>query len=368
MIFSHSKINLLLEDMFSYFLNYEIGVKPLQKQKALLVGEAVHYALENKNADLTQFFKENGSFEQQNTYSEEQVLSESLASTYLEKEEEIQKKILGDAKIIEIYKELEIKVKMKKSDNEFLGIIDLLFLTDKGFIIVDYKTTSRTPNYDDYLEQLYRYCMLLNYKFPEIPVYKIAIISLKKSSLRRKTNEDIESFKRRMILDYKERADEYIDYHVFEGEIDKRIFNDVVLDQYKDNIEYLIKTCEKLAKSDVYPIVYKNAITVYGKSTYYDFIYWNEESVKTNFIIKDNIYDKDLDSFVSQRSINDLDLELIKSKKVDKKYIIKFDQFKEIWEELNFNKKLLIKKYKIDKKLLDIYVLTYDESKEINKE
>ena len=57
MTFSHSKINLLLEDMFSYFLNYEIGVKPLQKQKALLVGEAVHYALENKNADLTQLKK-----------------------------------------------------------------------------------------------------------------------------------------------------------------------------------------------------------------------------------------------------------------------------------------------------------------------
>lgn len=368
MIFSHSKINLLLEDMFSYFLNYEMGIKPLQKQKALLIGEAVHYALENKNSDLTQFFKDNGSFEQKNTYSEEQVLSESLAEAYLEREESIQKAIIGDAEIFETYKELEVKVKMKKSDNEFLGIIDLLFLTDKGFIIVDYKTTSRTPNYDDYLEQLYRYCMLLNYKFPEVPIYKIAIISLKKSSLRQKANEDIESFKRRMILDYKERADEYIDYHVFEGEIDKRIFNNVVLDQYKNNLEYLIKVCKKLIKSNIYPIVYKNAITVYGKSTYYDFIYWNEESIKTNFIIKDNIYDKELDTFVSQRAINDVDIEVIKLKKLSKKYIIKFDQFKEIWENLNFDKKLLIKKYKIDRNLLEIYVLTYVKEKELNKE
>lgn len=368
MIFSHSKINLLLEDMFSYFLNYKIRVEPLQKQKALLIGEAVHYALENKNSDLTQFFKDNGSFEQKNTYSEEQVLSESLASTYLEKEEEIQKKILGDAKIIEIYKELEIKVKMKKSDNEFLGIIDLLFLTDKGFIIVDYKTTSKTPNYDDYLEQLYRYCMLLNYKFPEISIYKIAIISLRKSSLRRKMNEDIESFKRRMILDYKERSDEYIDYHIFEGEIDKRIFNDQVLDQYKDNMENLIKTCEKLDDSNIYPIVYKNAITIYGKSTYYDFIYWNEESIRTNFIIKDHIYNEYLDEFVDQRTINDLDLEIIKNKKLDKKYIIKFNTFKEIWEELKFDKKLLTKKYKIDKNLLEIYILTYLKERELVKE
>lgn len=368
MVFSHSKINLLLEDMFSYFLNYKMGVRPLQKQKALLVGEAVHYALENKNADLTQFFKENGNFEQKNTFSEEQVLSESLASTYLEKEEEIQKKILGDAKIIEIYKELEVKVKMKKSDNEFLGIIDLLFLTDKGFIIVDYKTTSKTPNYDDYLEQLYRYCMLLNYQFPEVPIYKIAIISLRKSSLRRKMNEDLESFKRRMIVDYKERSDEYINYHVFEGEIDKRIFNDQVLDQYENNIENLIKVCEKLDKSNNYPIVYKNAITIYGKSTYYDFIYWNEESIKTNFIIKDYIYDESLEQFVDQRSINDLDLEIIKNKKLNKKYIIKFDKFKEIWEELKFDKKLLIKKYKIDKNLLEIYILTYLKEKELVRE
>ena len=368
MIFSHSKINLLLEDMFSYFLNYEMGIKPIQKQKALLVGEAVHYALENKNADLTQFFKENGSFEQQNTFSEEQVLSESLAEAYLEREENIQKAIIGDAKIIETYKELEVKVKMKKSDNEFLGIIDLLFLTDKGFIIVDYKTTSRTPNYDDYLEQLYRYCMLLNYQFPETPIYKIAIISLRKSSIRRKTNEDIESFKRRMILDYQERADEYIDYHVFEGEVDKYIFNENILKDFYQNMENLISMCSKLLQSKTFPIVYKNAINIYGRSTYYYFIYWNEESIKTNFVIKDKIWNDELEEFQTQRSINDIDLKLVKSKKLNRKYIIKYIQFEEIWKELNEDEKQLIKKYKIDKKLLDIYVLTYNKLKEINKE
>ena len=40
-IWSHSKINLLMEDLFSYFLNYKMKVKPIEKSRALSLGEAV---------------------------------------------------------------------------------------------------------------------------------------------------------------------------------------------------------------------------------------------------------------------------------------------------------------------------------------
>ena len=47
----------------------------------------------------------------------------------------------------------------------FVGIIDLLLLTNKGFIIIDYKTSSTVPEWDKYLEQIYSYEYLLSKKF-----------------------------------------------------------------------------------------------------------------------------------------------------------------------------------------------------------
>lgn len=360
--FSHSKINLLLEDIYSYFLNYIYKIAPHKKSNALQIGEAVHYALENDSSDLNSFFKENGTLEQKHSYSYEQALSESLAECYLEQKDEIIKNILGDAKILEEFKEEKFEVELRNSSHKFLGIIDLLLKTDKGWIIVDYKTTSKTPNFDDYLEQLYRYCFLLNRKFGE-PIYKIAIISLRKASIRQRANENLESFKRRLVLEYKEKADEYITYHIFDSEKDSHIFNEEVLESYYENLEIMIKMCGDLTEMDYYPINYSKALSVYGKSTFYDFIYWNPENIKNSYYIKDKWYDAEFDEIKDEREITDFDLEIIKSKskKIVENAIFTYSKFLEVFEKENYDLDVIEEKYLIDNNLLINYLKIYQK-------
>ena len=362
-IWSHSKINLLMEDLFSYFLNYKMKVKPIEKSRVLSLGEAVHYALEHENSDLDEFFKENGTLEQKNTYSYEQILAESLSQTYLGRKDEILSNIVGNAKILQVDKEIKFEVSIDEN-NSFLGIIDLLITTDKGFIVIDYKTTSKTPNYDDYIEQLYRYCFILSKAKPEIPIYKIAIISLRKSGIKQKMNENEESFKRRLILDYKERSDEYITWHTFDSEEDKHIFNKEILEEHHKNLINLIKTCDKIDKLNLFPKNYSKAQNIYGLSQYYDFIFWNQENILSKFYISDKWYNEELDTIEDRRSLNNLDLEIIKnsSSSILNDSIVHYSKFLQVIDNdiKNYNEEEIYKKYLVDLDLLRNYKKVFE--------
>lgn len=371
--FSHSKINLLLEDPYSYFLNYLYKVKPIKKSNALQIGEAVHYGIEHSNADLSDFFKANGSLEQQNGYSHEQILSESLVSVFLDYKDNIINDILGDAKIIETFNEFKIEVQASQSIHQFLGIIDLLIKTDKGWIIVDYKTTSKSPNYDDYLEQLYRYCYLIQRHFNE-PVYKIAIIALRKASIKQRMNENGEQFKHRLMLEYKEKAQDYLTYKVFDSATDTAIFNPDVLNEYYDNLEHLISYCGDLTLTERFPLNYSKAIGVYGQSQYYDFIYWNEDNIKSNYYIKDIAYDELSETIKEERTITDFDLKMIKLRQNNSLNlaIIQYEQFLNAinFDIQNYNEEVLLANYLTSPELLRLYKKTFEvlETMELNNE
>ena len=362
-IWSHSKINLLMEDLFSYFLNYKMKVKPIEKSKALSLGEAVHYALENENSDLDQFFKENGTLEQKNGYSYEQVLAESLSQAYLDRKNEILSNIVGNSKILQIDKEIKFEVPIDEN-NSFLGIIDLLITTDKGFIVIDYKTTSRTPNYDDYIEQLYRYCFILNIAKPKTPIYKIAIISLRKSGIKQKMNESIEDFKRRLILDYKERSDEYITWHTFDTESDKHIFNEEILKEHHNNLKKLIQVCDTIDQLNSYPKNYSKAQNVYGLNQYYDFIFWNRENILSKFYISDKSYNEESDLVEDRRNLNNLDLEIIKNStnSILNESIVHYNKFLQVIDGdiKNYDEKKILDKYLVDVNLLRNYKKVFE--------
>lgn len=358
MVWSHSKINLVLEDVFSYFLRYYYKVEPVKKSNALLIGSAVHHGLELDNSDLSDYFRENGSFEQKNAFSPEQMLAEAMVTSYLAVKDDILSDIIGDSHIKNIYREQEYIVPLEKTKSEFLGIIDLLIETDKGWIVVDYKTTSKTPNYDDYLEQLYRYCFLLEKTYPDIPIYKIAIISLKKASIRQKFNESPDDFKRRLILLYREQGSEYISYHIFNKSEDKVIFNPEVLKNYYNNLENLISLCEKIISYDKFPVNYSKALNIYGNSPYFDLIYFNKEKAQANLYVRDYIYNEDLNEIEYKRDLNEVDFVLIEqaSLSVLNKSIIHYDHYKSIIENKDDN----IENYIYDPELIKKYQATYN--------
>lgn len=78
--------------------------------------------------------------------------------------------------------------------HEFVGILDLLCKTDKGWILMDYKTSSQTPDWKCYIDQIYRYIFQLKTNFPDIPIYRLGIINIKKSSLYKRKDDTNQSF------------------------------------------------------------------------------------------------------------------------------------------------------------------------------
>lgn len=359
-IYSHSKINLLLEDLYSYFLNYEYKISPIKQSAALLTGSALHHALEHETSNLNDYFKSNGSFTQSNSYSNEQILAEVMAEQFLKHKQEILKEILGNSRLLDSYKELRLEVSVNEHI-KFLGIIDLLLITNNGFIVIDYKTVSRTPDYNTYLDQLYRYCYLLKKTFPDTPINKIAIISLRKSSLKRKNNENEDTFRRRIVRDYQENIDNYISYHVFDYEKDYHIFNDEILNNYYSNLTTLINTVDEIQSNVKHiPVNYSKAHNIYGRSQYYDFIYFDENLIKAGYVVRDKYYDEISETVISKRNISDFDLEIIKTKNTDilKRSIIHYDKFLEV---INSDLSNLdnIKDYLYDQELINNYIKVF---------
>lgn len=93
---SHSKLAKLISCPMSYRLTYELGIWTKVEKPALAIGSAVHWGIEHETDDLSEYFKEQGTFKQGDAYTREQVLAEAMVYGYLTHKDEIFEQILVD--------------------------------------------------------------------------------------------------------------------------------------------------------------------------------------------------------------------------------------------------------------------------------
>ena len=188
---SHSKLSCILSSPMEYNLNYIQGIKPKVIPKAFQIGTAVHWGLEHNTEDLTEYFKTECGVKESYSYTPNQCLAESMVHGFLIRKDEIFKKILtnrsGETLTLENEQhELWLEADLPSfthpdEPHKFVGQIDLLLLTDRGFVLLDYKTSSQKPEWEKYIDQIYRYIFLLKSLYPNVPIVKIGIINLIKN-------------------------------------------------------------------------------------------------------------------------------------------------------------------------------------------
>ena len=368
-VWSHSRLNKLFENPAEYFLIYEEGIKPKQEKTALSLGSCVHWLLENNTTDSTEYYKEKGDLLQTNDYTDEMCLAESIADAYFKKKVEIYGKMLFDkdtGKALDIISEehelsltAEFPSKLFKNPHKFLGIIDLLFLTDKGWVLVDYKTSSQKVDWDNYKSQLYKYIHLINFNFPEFPVWKIAIINLRKTMIRRKKDENDESFKQRIRNEYELDENNLIDLHIY----NRDEFSEEQIKIHEQDLSSMMDMAQVILNNKMFFVNYTNIVNQYGPSQYYDIFYHTQDNYAL-YTIKDMIYDEDENDIIEKRNCEPIDM-LVLDHKND--ILNKYKLFKEQVKELNDagvtddDKVIstLKKKYICDDKLLGKYMKTY---------
>lgn len=318
-VWSHSRLTKLFENPAEYFLIYEEGIKPKQEKGALSIGSAIHWGLENNTSDLSEYYREKGDLLQWNDYSDERCLAECIIEMFLKNKLEVYKIILFDPKsnqildIISEEHELELTAefpsKIFEMKHKFLGIIDLLFLTEKGWILIDYKTSSRSVDWDNYKSQLFKYIHLLNFNFPEFPVWKIVIINLKKTNIRRKKGENDESFKKRIRMEYELNEDNLLDVHIYKREE----FSDKQLEDQKNNLIEMMDMGQLMLNNKSFFINYSNIITQYGPSQYYD-IFYKIPDAYALYTIRDTIWDEDSNDILDKRNCEPIDMLVLENK------------------------------------------------------
>lgn len=366
-IWSHSRLNKLLENPAEYFLIYEEGIKPKQEKAAFSAGSAFHYALETNTSDLTEYYKEKTNSDE---YTDEQCLVECMAECYLKNKAQIYNDLLYDEEtdthleILEEFHELELTCefpsKLFKTPHKFMGIIDLLLLTEKGWILIDYKTSSKAVDWDNYKSQLYKYHHLLNFNFDEFPVYKIAIINMKKTMIRKKTNENPQSYKDRIRTEYDLNEDKYIDVHVYKGSE----FSPEQLKINSESLSEMMDCAQMILNNKLFFVHYSNIVGQYGPSQYYDIFYKTQDN-HALYTIRDLIYDEDTNDIVTTRNCEPIDMTVLDEHNVLNKYNIFKDQVKLLKANgINDETKIfksLKQKYKTDDNLLKKYMITYNK-------
>lgn len=324
---SHSALSLLLDCPASYFLSYHEGIQKIETKPAFIVGSAMHYGLEVGSSDLTQYFKDNDMYDDMIGPNDYQILAEAMAEAVLKNKDNIFDRLLTDgrtgkkAKLIKEDHELRINGKltsfMHKEPHDFVGIIDLLLTTDEGFVLVDWKTSTMTPDWEGYLDQIYRYIFLLKSEFPDIPVRRIAIVNVRKSKQSQKRGESREAFAKRVKDDYVINFDKYIFTHIYDPEdLDKDI-----VDSYIKNLSRMADAGETIDKEGRFYINYASANGKYGKSDYWDIFYHTPHCCYL-YDIKDTILDGDILK-VGRRPCVEIDMHVL-----DKKVLNKYEDFK----------------------------------------
>lgn len=370
---SHSKLSCILTCPMTYYLTYIQGISKKVEKPALAVGSAVHWGIEHNTEDLTEYFS--GQFKSRDNYGRDQLLAEAMVHGYMKHKDELFEKLLKDPteqnKKLELLDEMhEIyltgKLQSKRFDlqHDFVGIIDLLLLTDKGFIIVDYKTSTYEPDWDNYLEQLYRYIFELRCNFPDVPIAKIAIINIRKTGIRQKKNETQFEFLQRLKFEYDINDENYVNYHEYlPQEIDNKL-----LDNYIDNLSKMADMAYNIDFNKMWYINYGAANGQYGKSDFWN-IFYHVQGTEVLYNISDYVYDEDLQQFVDRRDCVDIDMQVIDYNNVLNKYSI----FKDCLLNTNAQSKEeffaeLAESYIINKNLLETYWSTFIKEKEVSKD
>lgn len=367
---SHSKLSKIMSCPMSYKLSYELGIYPKAEKPALSIGSAVHWGIEHNTCDLSDYYAKKSL-----NYSKEQLLSESMVYGYLQHKDEIFDKILNDLdepgkKLTLICEEHELnvtgKLKSRLGDikyHDFVGIIDLLLMTNKGFIIVDYKTSTHEPDWDNYLDQIYRYIFMLNCEFPEMPVIKIGIVNIRKSAIRQRKTENEYEFLNRLKHEYEINVDNYVNYHEYaKSDIDEKLLN-----SYIENLSVMADTAQTIVNNKLYFINYSNAKSAYGKTDYYD-IFYNTPDAHILYTIDDLIWDEDEQKIVNKRDCVELDMKCINldGDKVLNKYKVFETLYTQYFEWLPDKKiddfiEYLHEHYYVDDNLLSRYILTFKQ-------
>lgn len=371
MILSHSKLQTILTNPMDYYLGYKLGIKPKEPKPYFLVGSAVHWGLEHNTEDLTDYFKENGTLEQRTTYSQEQFQAEAMVHGFYSHKKEIMEQVFEDYDSSTPLKPLDDSSEFHELDiqaplpsfihpnepHKFVGIIDLLYLTEKGFILMDYKTSSTIPDFDKYLDQLYRYIFELNSVFPGVPVYKIGIINLVKSKIKRKQNESDFDFKRRYQEQYEKDFNHLVSVHMFEPSL----INQEEMKNYISNLSRAADLAETIDKNGLFWLNMEGAVNPYP-SVYLD-IYKKEPRCFMGYTIKDTWYNEDLGVMENKRDCVEVDMEVVNSRNVLNQY----NQFKELMSAPPISQltdkdsffDYCKKNFKCDESLLDNYWYTY---------
>lgn len=370
---SHSKLSCILTCPMSYYLGYEVGLYKKVEKPALAIGSAVHWGIEHNTEDLSEYWKENGSFKQGDSYGRDQILAEAMVHGYMKHKDELIEKLLIDPKsgeklelldeTHEVYLTGLLKSNIIKEDHNFVGIIDLLLTTNKGFIIVDYKTSSGYPNWEDYLEQLYRYIFELKCNFPDIPVIKIAIINIRKTGIRQKKNETTFEFLQRMKFEYDVNDDALVNYHEYLPEE----LNPAFIKDYIDNLSKMADMAQMIVDNKMFYINYGAAKNQYGKSDWWD-IFYKTPGAEVLYGIRDKVWDEDDNCFKDFRDCVAIDMQVIEKNNI----LNKFDHFKQHLLETTCQTKEeffseLSENHVVDKNLLETYWLTFVKEKEVEQ-
>lgn len=367
---SHSKLSCILASPMEYNLNYIQGIKPKVTPKAFQIGTAVHWGLEHGTEDLTEYFKTECGCKEAYNYTPTQALAEAMVHGFLVRKTEIFDKILTsrDGTKLELKNEqhelwLEANLPSFKHPDlphKFVGQIDLLLLTDKGFVLLDYKTSSMKPEWDKYIDQIYRYIFLLKTCYPDIPIVKIGIINLVKKTLKQKKGENDYSFLQRLKTEYDLNEDDsLIAYH----EYDPLDLDQNLVDDYIHNLSNMADLADTIDQSKTFYINYENANHPY-KSQYWD-IYYHTPGAYNLYNIRDKVYDPSEDTIVNTRDCVPVDMDVIRTDKVMNKYdkfknetIDYFSKNNDVSKVNLFNN--IKSKYECDDNLLEQYFDTFD--------
>jgi len=367
---SHSSLNTIMNNPAEFCLSYLWGFKPKVEKTALSVGSAIHWGIEHATSDLSEYYNEKGSFKQWNNYTDEQLLAECIVDAYLRRKDKIYEEFLKDDKtgnklqILDEQHELRltshIDSRIFKEGHNFIGIIDLLLLTENGWILIDYKTGSQKVDYDEYKSQLFKYINLLEYNFPEVPIYKIGIIHLQKTGIRRKKNENDESYRQRIKMEYELNEDNLIEGHTYKREE----FDNEQFKNYINSLSQQIDTAQIIEDNNLFFVNYSNIKGMYGPSQFADIFYKTKDNYML-YTIKDTIYSEDDGVLTEYRDCEPIDMLVLENSNILNKYNkFKYEVEKLKLEGFNTKDKLfeqLKEKYMCSDKLLDEYYLTYSK-------
>lgn len=378
---SHSKLTLLITDPMSYHVKYECGIKPAQKKEALSLGSAVHWGLQNGTADLDGYYhpEDVAAGEVPAEYTDEQGLAEAMVQAYLDNKEWVFDEILTDkdgsrAELLEDeMHEITLSSPLSsythpKEPHNFIGIADLILRTDRGFILIDYKTSSRDPDWSKYLEQIYTYVWMLRTNFPDTPVYRIGIVNLRKSAKKRHVNESAKDYYARIKQEYLDDPKSKIVVHMYDPDTD---LDERFVKSFIENLSREADAGEIIVNNKSYFINY-DAQTAFGKSDYYD-IYYGTPDAYTLYNIKDTILGDDGKVTTAdeggERPCNQLDIDSIEDETVLNKYEVFKSEVIRITDLLpEFSKeavtKALRKRWRFDDDLIDEYWDIFDKELE----